>query len=96
MLMTHIIWQTVWKPLSVTDAKNGAITPSLTPTMHIIHVGCYQASECVGGEFTVQARYLGDLVDDGIFWVLYSRSAISRSTAHDETRRRHLCYCSNE
>jgi hypothetical protein len=27
---------------------------------------------------------------------LYSRSAISRSTAHDETRRRHLCYCSNE
>jgi hypothetical protein len=34
--------------------------------MHIIHVGCYQASECVGGEFTVQARYLGDLVDDGI------------------------------
>ena len=27
---------------------------------------------------------------------LYSRSAISRSSAHDETRRRHLCYCSNE
>jgi hypothetical protein len=27
---------------------------------------------------------------------LYSRSVISRSTAHDETRRRHLCYCSNE
>ena len=27
---------------------------------------------------------------------LYRRSAISRSTAHDETRRRHLCYCSNE
>ena len=24
---------------------------------------------------------------------IYSRSAISRSTAHDETRRRHLCYC---
>jgi hypothetical protein len=33
MLMTHFIWQTVLKPLSVTDAKNGAITPSLTPTM---------------------------------------------------------------
>jgi hypothetical protein len=27
---------------------------------------------------------------------LYSRSAISRSAAHDETRRRHLCYCGNE
>jgi hypothetical protein len=26
----------------------------------------------------------------------YSRSAISRSAAHDETRRRHLCYCGNE
>ena len=37
--------------------------PSLTPTMHIIHARCYKASEWVGGEFTVQARYLGDLVD---------------------------------
>ena len=63
MLLTHFIWQTDLKPLSGTNAKNGAITPSLTPTMHIIHVGCYQASECVGGEFTVQARYVGDLVD---------------------------------
>ena len=27
---------------------------------------------------------------------LYSRSAISRSAAHDETRRRHLCYFGNE
>jgi hypothetical protein len=26
----------------------------------------------------------------------YIASAISRSTAHEETRRRHLCYCSNE
>ena len=49
MLMTHFIWQTVLKPLSGTNAKNGAITPSLTPTMHIIHAGCYKASEWVGG-----------------------------------------------
>jgi hypothetical protein len=27
---------------------------------------------------------------------LYSQSAISRSVAHDETRRRHLCYFVNE
>ena len=26
-----------------------AITPSLTPTMHIIHARCYKASEFVGG-----------------------------------------------
>ena len=63
MLLTHFIWQTNLKPLSGTNAKNGAITPSLTPTMHIIHAGCYKASEWVGGEFTVQARYLGDLVE---------------------------------
>ena len=62
MLLTHFIWQTDLKPLSGTNAKNGAITPSLTPTMHIIHARCYKASEWVGGEFTVQARYLGDLV----------------------------------
>ena len=34
-------WQTVLKPLSGTNAKNGAITPSLTPTMHTIHARCY-------------------------------------------------------
>jgi hypothetical protein len=33
MLLTHFIWQTVLKPLSGMNAKNGAITPSLTPTM---------------------------------------------------------------
>jgi len=38
MLLTHFIWQTDLKPLSGTNAKNGAITPSLTPTMHRIHV----------------------------------------------------------
>ena len=36
MLLTHFIWQTVLKPLSGTNAKNGAITPSLTPTIHTI------------------------------------------------------------
>jgi hypothetical protein len=47
--LTHFIWQTDLKPLSGTNAKNGAITPSLTPTMHIIHARCYKASEWVGG-----------------------------------------------
>ena len=49
MLLTHFIWQTYLKPLSGTNAMNGAITPSLTPTMHIIHARCYKASEFVGG-----------------------------------------------
>jgi hypothetical protein len=36
MLMTHFICQTVLKPSSVTNGKNnGAITPSLTPTMQV-------------------------------------------------------------
>ena len=35
--------------LSGTNAKNGAITPSLISTMHIIHARCYRASEWVGG-----------------------------------------------
>ena len=48
-LLTHFIWQTDLKPLSGTNAKNGAIPPSLTPTMHIIHARCYKASEWVGG-----------------------------------------------
>ena len=47
--MTHFIWQTDLKQLSGTNAKNGVITPSLTPTMHIIHARCYKASEWVGG-----------------------------------------------
>ena len=49
MLLTHFIWQTVLKPLSGTNAKNGAITPSLTPTIHTIHARCYKASECGEG-----------------------------------------------
>ena len=49
MLLTHFIWQTDLKPLSGTNAKNRAIPPSLTPTMHIIHARCYKASEWVGG-----------------------------------------------
>ena len=71
MLLTHFIWETDLKPLSGTNAKNGAITPSLTPTMHTSHARCYKASEWVGGEFTVQARYLGvvlgDLVDVAVW-----------------------------
>ena len=47
MLLTHFIWQTDLKPLSGTNAKNGAIPLSLTPTMHIIHARCYKASEWV-------------------------------------------------
>ncbi len=46
MLLTHFIWQTVLKPLSGTNAKNGAITPSFTPTIHTIHARCYKASAC--------------------------------------------------
>ena len=38
--MTHFIWQTDLKPLSGTNTKNGAITLSLTPTMHVIHARC--------------------------------------------------------
>ena len=49
MLLTHFIWQTVLKPLSGTNAKNGANPPSLTPTMHTSHARCYKASEWVGG-----------------------------------------------
>jgi hypothetical protein len=49
MLLTRFIWQTVLKPLSGTNAKNGAITPSLTPTIHTIHARCYKASECGEG-----------------------------------------------
>ncbi len=37
------------KPLSVTDAKNGAIPLSLTLTIQTIHAGCDKASEWLGG-----------------------------------------------
>ena len=57
MLMTHFIWQTVLKPLSITNAKNGAITPSLTPTMQ---ARCYNAGKWVwwgmGGDFSKEIR----------------------------------------
>ena len=70
MLLTHFIWQTDLKPLSGTNAKNGAIPLSLTWTIHTGHARCYKASEWVG-EFTVQARYLGvvlgDLVDVAVW-----------------------------
>ena len=49
MLLTHVIWQTDLKPLSGTNAKNGAITPSLILTMHTSHARCDKASEWVGG-----------------------------------------------
>ena len=42
MLMTRFIWQTVLKPLSVTDAKNGANTPSLIPTMEAGHYSVFK------------------------------------------------------
>ena len=47
MLMTHFIWQTVLKQLSGMNAKNGAITPSLTVftpstplAVGVLHVRC--------------------------------------------------------
>jgi hypothetical protein len=82
MLLTHFIWQTDLKPLSGTNAKNGAITPSLTPTMHIIHARCYKASEWVGGSLQCRRGILVilwmSLVDvvvetyDGPAWRLIS------------------------
>ena len=54
MLLTHVIWQTDLKPLSVTNAKNGAIPLSLTPTIHTIHARGDKASEWVGGSFPVR------------------------------------------
>jgi len=44
MLMTHFICQTVLKPSSVTNGKNGAISPSLTPTMQ---ARCYNGHSIV-------------------------------------------------
>ena len=62
MLLTHFSWQTDLKPLSGTNAKNGAITISLILTMHISHARCDEASEWVGG-----ARMYSD-VSDGLGW----------------------------
>jgi hypothetical protein len=59
MLLTHFIWQTVLKPLSGTNAKNGAITPSLTPTMQ---ARCYDAGKWVLATWrgiTNLSKYLG-------------------------------------
>ena len=53
MLLTHFIWQTDLKPLSGTNAKNGAIPLSLTPTIHTSHARCDKASEWVGGVYGV-------------------------------------------
>ena len=57
MLLTHVIWQTDLKPLSVTNAKNGALPLSLTPTIHAIHARCDKASEWVGGSFPVRNSF---------------------------------------
>jgi len=61
MLQTHVIWQTELKPLSGTNAKNGAITPSLILTIHTIHAICYKASEWVGGSLRCRRGLLGIL-----------------------------------
>ena len=71
MLMTRFIWQTVLKPLSVTDAKNGAITPSLTPTMH---ARCDNAGRWVWATWrgiTNSSKHLGTLLVLylGILWM---------------------------
>jgi len=57
----HVIWQTDLKPLSGTNAKNGAITPSLILTIHTIHAICYKASEWVGGSLRCRRGLLGIL-----------------------------------
>jgi len=49
MLQTHFSWQTDLKPLSVTNAKNGAIPLSLTPTIHTIHEGVTKQVSGWGG-----------------------------------------------
>ena len=72
MLLTHFIWQTDLKPLSGTNAKNGAITPSLTPTIHIIHARCYKASEWVGGSLQCRQGNMGNRsIHLGAILVLY-------------------------
>ncbi len=47
MLMTHFIGQTDLKPSSVKNGQNGAITPSLTPTMQ---ARCYNAGKWAVGD----------------------------------------------
>jgi hypothetical protein len=62
MLMTHFIWQTVLRPLSVTNAKNAALTPSLTPTMQ---ARCYNAGKWVRATWrgiTNSSKHLGALL----------------------------------
>ena len=64
------------KPLSVTDAKNGAIPLSLTSTIQTIHAGCDKASEWLGG--SLQCRPVGGgwggiLRDVPEYECLYSR-----------------------
>jgi len=62
MLLTHFIWQTDLKPLSGTNAKNGAITPSLTPTMQ---ARCYNAGKWVRATWrgiTNSSKHLGALL----------------------------------
>jgi len=61
MLLTHFIWQTDLKPLSVTNAKNGAIPLSLTSTIHTSHARCDKASEWVGGSLQCRRGLLGIL-----------------------------------
>ena len=69
MLLTHFIWQTDLKPLSVTNAKNGTIPFSLTPTIHTIHARCDKASEWVGGSFPVRNSFAS-----------YGASAVTRTS----------------
>ena len=69
MLLTHVIWQTDLKPLSGTNAKNGAITPSLILTMHTSHARCDKASEWVGGSFPVRNSFAS-----------YGASAVTRTS----------------
>ena len=71
MLLTHFIWQTVLKPLSGTNAKNGAITPSLTRTMQ---ARCYNAGKLVRATWkgiTNLSKHLGALLVLylGILWM---------------------------
>ena len=71
MLLTHFIWQMVLKPLSGTNAKNGAITPSLTPTMQ---ARCYNAGKWVRATWrgiTNLSKHVGALLVLylGILWM---------------------------
>ena len=76
MLMTRFIWQTVLKPLSVTDAKNGANTPSLIPTMEAGHysiqvgaVNMERYNQFIEASRSSLGVVLGDLVDVGTWGV---------------------------